>query len=299
MTPSENLTIKATHLFLYYKDLAGAQNFYEQILGFKRVLDYGFATIHQISPTTYIGLVDEARGMHKATEPKTVTLSTITEEIDEWYQYLNIKGVKMRHRLDDAIRHPTRGFVAYDPEGYFLEFETFLQQGQNDKLRFQLGKTKANYPEKDQKTTRPAKLGVQGNIIWLYYKDLAAAQQFYEEIMGFRLLTDQGFAKIYFASDTGFIGLVDEAQGLHRFSEGKSVTVSFFTDDVQGWFSHIKNEGVKLHTPSIVIESEAVENFVAYDVGGYYLEFDQFLDHELNQDILNTLKKMEVNLSNI
>ena len=83
MTPSENLTIKATHLFLYYKDLAGAQNFYEQILGFKRVLDYGFATIHQISPTTYIGLVDEARGMHKATEPKTVTLSTITEEIDE------------------------------------------------------------------------------------------------------------------------------------------------------------------------------------------------------------------------
>ena len=109
-------------------------------------------------------------------------------------------------------------------------------------------------------------------------------------IMGMKLLTDQSFAKIYSSSKTGFIGLVDEAQGLHRFSEEKSVTVSFFTDDVKGWFSHIKNEGVKLHTPSIMIESEAVENFVAYDVGGYYLEFDQFLDHELNQDIQNTFK---------
>ena len=290
----ENLNIKATQLFLYYKDLAGAQYFYEQILGFKRVLDYGFATIHQISPTTYIGLVDEARGMHKATEPKTVTLSFITEDIDEWYQYMNIKGVKMRHRLDDAIRHPTRGFVAYDPEGYFLEFETFLQHRQNDKLRFQLNKTKAIYPEKDQKTTRPDRLGIQGNIIWLYYQDLPAAQKFYEEVLGFKFLTDQGFAKVYLSSDTGFIGLVDEAQGLHHFSVEKSVTVSFFTDDVKNWFSHVKSKGVKLHTPSIVIESEAVENFVAYDTGGYYLEFDQFLDHELNQDILNTFKNKGV-----
>jgi len=67
--PFEYLNIKATHLFLYTKDFARAQNFYERILGFKRVLDYGFATIHQISQTTYIGLVDEARGMHKTTEP--------------------------------------------------------------------------------------------------------------------------------------------------------------------------------------------------------------------------------------
>jgi len=196
----------------------------------------------------------------------------------------------MRHHIDDATRHPTRGFVAYDPDGYSLEFETFLQQKQNDQLRFQLSKTKAIYPDKDQQTTRPEKLGVQGNIIWLYYKDLTAAQQFYEEIMGFRLLTDQGYAKVYFSSDTGFIGLVDETQGLHHFSEEKSVTVSFFTDDVKGWFSHIKNAGIKLHTPSIGIESEAVENFVAYDVGGYYIEFDQFLDHELNQELLNALK---------
>lgn len=292
MTSSETLNIKANHIFLYYKDLAGARKFYEGTLGLNRVLDFGFASIHQISPTSYVGLVDEARGMHKTDEPKTVTLSFITEEIDEWYQYLNEKGLKMHRPLGDATRHPTRGFVAYDPEGYFLEFETFLQHAQNDKLRVQLDKTKAVYPEKNQKTTRSEKLGVQGNIIWLYYKDLAAAQRFYERIMGFKLLTDQGFAKVYSSSKTGFIGLVDEAQGLHRFSEEKSVTVAFFTDDVKRWFSHLKNNDVKLHTSSIMVESEAVENFVAYDVGGYFLEFDRFLDHEKNHDIIAALKKV-------
>jgi predicted enzyme related to lactoylglutathione lyase len=285
-----NLNIQATHIFLYYQNLASAQNFYEHTLGLKRVLDYGFASIHQISPTTYIGLVDEARGMHKSTEPKTVTLSFITEEIDEWYRYLNHEGVKMHRPLEDATRHPTRGFVAYDPEGYFLEFETFLMHEQNSKLRRQLSKTEAIYPEKDPSTTRPEKLGVQGNVIWLYYQDLTAAQKFYENIMRFGLLTDQGFAKIYYSSETGFIGLVDESQGLHRFSKEKSVTVSFFVRDIDNWFSYLKNQGVKLRAPTIMVESNAVENFVAYDVGGYYLEFDRFLEHEKNQELLATLK---------
>lgn len=288
MISFEHLTIKANHIFLYYKNLARAQKFYEDILGLTRVLDFGFATIHQISPTSYVGLVDESKGMHKTTEPKTVTLSFITEEIDEWYRYLTDKNVGMHHPLKNATRHPTRGFIAYDPEGYFLEFETFLEQDQNDKLRYQLGKTKAIYPKKEQLTTRPEKLGVQGNIIWLYYKDLAAAQRFYEGVMGFELLTDQGFAKVFSSSKTGFIGLVDEAQGLHRFSEEKSVTVCFFTDDLKSWFSHLRKEGAKLHTTSIRIEGGAVENFVVYDPAGYYLEFDKFLDHKENQNIINT-----------
>jgi predicted enzyme related to lactoylglutathione lyase len=287
---TEKMNIKANHLFLYYKDLGRAQFFYEHTLGLKRVLDYGFASIHQISPTTYVGLVDEASGMHKATEPKSVTLSFITEEIDGWYQYLKDQGVEMHRPLGDATRHPTRGFVAYDPEGYFLEFETFLPHEQNKVLREQLVGSKAFYPSPDQGTTRPKNLGLQGNVIWLYYQDLAATHRFYEAIMGFQLVTDQGFAKVYASSDTGFIGLVDEAQGLHRFSEQKSVTVCFFTDDVVNWFRHFENEGVKLHTPSIMIESEAVEIFVAYDVGGYYLEFDRFLAHEKNRDILNAIE---------
>ena len=74
----------------------------------------------------------------------------------------------MRGPVKNATRHPTRGFVAYDPEGYFLEFETFLDDPQNMKLREQFKKTKAIHPDQNQKSGRPENLGIQGNVIWLY-----------------------------------------------------------------------------------------------------------------------------------
>jgi catechol 2,3-dioxygenase-like lactoylglutathione lyase family enzyme len=277
------LSINANNLFLYYQDLENAQEFYEGILGLRRVYDFGFASLHQVSPTTYISLVDESRGMHKAKEPKSVTLSFITQEVDDWFKYIAKQGVPFHRILADATRHPTRGFVALDPEGYFLEFETFLQHPQNISLNEKLSASQSVYPRSAQATARPANLGVQGNICWLYYEDLPVAQVFYEDTMGLPLLVDQGFARVYGSSKTGFIGLVDGAQGLHKYSREKSVTVSFFSDDLKAWWKHLKGKGIRFHSPSISVESGAVENFVVYDPGDYYLEFDRFLDTERYQ----------------
>ena len=81
----------------------------------------------------------------------------------------------------------------------------------------------------------PPGLGFNGSITWLYYKDLLQMQNFYEETIGFNLVADQGWTKIYQVSPTGFLGLVDERRGMHSFSEDKAVYVSFFLDDVEGW----------------------------------------------------------------
>jgi catechol 2,3-dioxygenase-like lactoylglutathione lyase family enzyme len=126
--------VQANIVFLYYRDLAAAQRFYENVLGLVLAVDQGFAKIYQVSPTSFVGLVDESQGLHRASESKAVTLSFVTEQIDEWYAYLKEKGVPMHRPLGDATRHPTRGFVALDPEGYFLEFERFLDHPQNRKL---------------------------------------------------------------------------------------------------------------------------------------------------------------------
>lgn len=128
------LGVQANIVFLYYKDIPAAQRFYEDIIGLALTVDQGFAKIYQVSPTSFIGLVDESQGLHRASQAKPVTVSFVTEQIDQWYDYLVSKGVKMRGPIGDATRHPTRGFVAYDPEGYFLEFERFLDHPQNAKL---------------------------------------------------------------------------------------------------------------------------------------------------------------------
>jgi catechol 2,3-dioxygenase-like lactoylglutathione lyase family enzyme len=290
MMSIEDLNVKANLVFLYYKDLVSAQNFYENTLGLEMVLDYGFAKLFRISKTTYVGLVDEQKGMHSAAEPKTVTLSFVTEEIDDWYTYLKDKGVEMRGELGDAARHPTRGFVAYDPEGYFLEFERFLDFSQNTRLLTRMSRFKPVYPPDGPDTSRPKNLGIQANIVWLYYRDLDAAQRFYEEVLRLELVTDQGFAKVYACSATGYIGLVDEAQGLHRFSEEKSVTVSFISSQVDEWYSYLKERELKMREELSDGESIPVRTFVTYDIAGYFLEFDCFLEDEKNAKILDYLR---------
>jgi catechol 2,3-dioxygenase-like lactoylglutathione lyase family enzyme len=134
MNRPETPGVQANIVFLYYRDVPAAQRFYEDVIGLRLAVDQGFSKIYQVSPTSFIGLVDESQGLHRASEAKAVTVSFVTEKIDEWYAYLLSKGVKMRGPIGDATRHPTRGFVAYDPEGYYLEFERFLDHPQNARL---------------------------------------------------------------------------------------------------------------------------------------------------------------------
>jgi catechol 2,3-dioxygenase-like lactoylglutathione lyase family enzyme len=286
--------ISANLLFFYYADLAGAQRFYEDILGIERVLDYGFASIHRVGPTSFLGLVDGGSGMHSPDEPKTVTLSFITGEVDGWYAHLEGRGIRMHRPLGDATRHPTRGFVALDPEGYFLEFETFLDHPQNVELRATLAARPTLYPEGTSAPDgpgRPSELGVQGTVFWLYYKDIPAAQRFYEKALGASLLVDQGFAKVYSSTAAGFIGLVDEAQGLHRFSEAKAVNVAFVTPDVDLWFECLKSAEAPIKEPLGEAEEGLVRAFVALDPAGYFLEFNWFRPDPKNERILGLLSK--------
>lgn len=290
MVERDFLGIQANMLFFYYQHLDAAEKFYCDILGLEVVVDYGFAKVLKVSKTLYLGLVDETEGMHRASEPKTVTLSTVTAEIDEWYEYLLNRGVPMHRPLGDSSRLPIRGFVALDPEGYFLEFETFFEHPQNEKLLPRLSSDDAVYPSAEQQASRPQNLGILANIIWLYYTELDEAEKFYENVFGFDLLVDQGFAKVYTSSSSVFVGLVDQAQGLHKFSKEKAVTLSFITDDIDSWYNNLLDKGLKMREELADSETIPVRAFVTYDVAGYFLEFDRFLADERNAQILSFLK---------
>ena len=134
------LGVQANIVFLYYRDIPAAQRFYEDVIGLRLTVDQGYSKIYQISPTSFVGLVDETQGLHRASDAKPVTLSFVTEQVDAWYEYLVERGVRMRAPLRDGTRQPTRGFVAIDPEGYLLEFEWFPDHPQNTLLRQALGR---------------------------------------------------------------------------------------------------------------------------------------------------------------
>ena len=283
--------IKANMIFFYYKNLDKAVEFYEEILGLPEVLDYGFAKAFQLSQTTYVCLVDEIKGMHRASEPKTVTLSIITQQVDGWYQYLKERGVKIHSPLSESSRLPIKGFVALDSEGYYLEFETFKKHEQNKNILPLLKKIIPLYPTKKEKKSRPQDLGIQGSIFWLYYQDLNKARNFYENTLKLKFLVNQGFAQIYASSASGFIGPVDGSQGLHPFTEKKAVNIGFITDQITHWYEYLVDKGLKIKSPLDETQEGRVKVFIAFDIADYYFEFDSFNPHPDNQRLLLSFEK--------
>jgi predicted enzyme related to lactoylglutathione lyase len=284
--------ILATNAFFYYKRLENAWCFYRDILGFQTVADYGFAKIMRVAQTSFVTLVDSDSGMHNAQEPKSVTLAMVTEQVTAWYDYLVASGIPMHRKLEIRAGSPHDGFVTIDPEGYFLEFECFNSHQENISLLPLLSSLDTTYAAPGN---RPQELGVKATVLWLYYHDLSSAQQFHEGLLGVEPLVDQGWAKVYPISSSGFIGFVDGEHGLHKPTKQKCVTVSFITDNVDSWFQRAAGwNDFDLLTPKITHESERVRLFVSTDPEGYYFEWDTFLIHNDNADLLRQLRKCRI-----
>lgn len=281
--------LQASNAFYYYRDVDKAWAFYRDILGLETVVDYGFAKILRLAGSSYVTLVDAERGMHSADEPKTVTLSLVSEQVEAWYAYLKSKGVPIHSELRVEEGRPHDGFVAVDPEGYYLEFERFNPHPENQDLIPLLSRLE---PLSGETGKRPPQLTVQATIYWLYYDDLARMQRFYEELLGVPLLVDQGWAKVYNVTGSGFLGLVDGSRGLHQATPKKGVTLSFFTATVEAWFNYARHvQGIEYRSQELGSESGRVTTFVAYDPEGYFLEWDTFLPVEGNEKLLEQLSR--------
>ena len=126
--------ISGNIIFTYYHDLARAADFYARIMGLELVLDQGFAKVFQLTPHSFIGLVDSERGTLKASETKSVMVATVTDDVDKWYAHLVANDVTIFKPLKEHPSIGVRGFMALDPEGYVLEFEQFLETERNEML---------------------------------------------------------------------------------------------------------------------------------------------------------------------
>lgn len=115
--------------FFYYRDLARAQRFYEEVMGFTVAIDQRWAKIMAITETAHVGLVDEAKGMHKSAPVKPVQLCMRVPDVDAWYAYLQSVGVANLSELFVNEGIGIRAFVFEDPEGYQIEIQTATRAG--------------------------------------------------------------------------------------------------------------------------------------------------------------------------
>lgn len=278
--------VAATNLFWYYRDRMAAKDFYTSILGLQVVAEYDNSTILQIAKDSYLTLVDDGKGMHTADEPKSVALALLTRQLPQWWDYLQEQSINVKYTYKPREGNAHDGFVIVDPEGYLLEFEVFKQHPENEPAMPLLNRA-PDVPAKPTVANAPDSLAFHGTVAWLYYQDVLAMELFMEQTLGFPLVIDQGWAKVYPASETGYIGLVDERRGMNDYTEEKAVNVSFWMNDLDGWWAYAKKE-----QPFPLRQNELTEDaggryraFVGFDPGGYFLEFDEFLEHPANANL--------------
>tara|TARA_R110002049_G_scaffold10127_3_gene50428 strand:- start:138318 stop:138719 length:402 start_codon:yes stop_codon:yes gene_type:complete len=110
--------------FQYYRDLATAMAFYENVLGFTLAIDQGWSKIYRIDGQAHVGLVDEKRGMQKWAEHKTVQICLRVPDVDAWHAWAASQNVPGLTAPRDSAELGIRAFVMNDPEGYQIEVQT-------------------------------------------------------------------------------------------------------------------------------------------------------------------------------
>jgi len=272
--PMTEFGTTASNVFFYYEDVEAATKFYQEVMGFHVAADYGFAKIMQVAPKSFITLVDHTKGMHSADEPKTTAIALVTDQLDQWWDYIQTQDIEMRstaYTPRGGSAHD--GFVAVDPE--------------NERFMPLLDATETLYA--DSASNVPKGLGFKATVVWFYYKDMAAIQRFYEDVMGFDLVADQGWAKIYRIGPTGYFGPVDEQRGMHNYTEKKAVTLSLITGDIDGWYRYTSEHSAIAMRSEDISDTERYRAFVGYDPEGYYLEWDVFKSVTDNEKLIEAI----------
>lgn len=126
-TAPGGLPVDAQVTFFYYKDLAAPERFYGETLGFAKTFDKGWVKFFQLTEHSYVGLVDEAHGHHKALDQKSVMLSIETPALEAWYERAKARGASFQNHPDftAAGEKMVTGFMLSDPGGYTVEFFRF------------------------------------------------------------------------------------------------------------------------------------------------------------------------------
>ena len=119
---------------------------------------------------------------------------------------------------------------------------------------------------------RPA---IDRSIVFTYSNDLAAAAQFFGEVMELELVVDQGPCRIYRLTEQSFLGVCTLPD---RPSAQAGVTITIVSDDVDGWHRFLTAKGVSYVREPAPSERFGIYSSLFLSPHGYRIEIQRFDD---------------------
>lgn len=112
-------------------------------------------------------------------------------------------------------------------------------------------------------------------ITFIYYKDLQKGMDFYGKVLGFPLEIDQGWSKIYRISEAGYVGVVDETRGMHKWHATKTLQICIRVPDADAWYEYCKSIEVENLSRMFQSDELKIKAFVFDDPEGYQVEIQE------------------------
>ena len=122
-------------------------------------------------------------------------------------------------------------------------------------------------------------MNFDSTITFFYYNNINYVISFYEEILGFELVLDQGLARIYRVGKESYFGIVDGNKGHLKHQTHSAVLLTILTESVEEWHQDLQEKGVKNLSP--IQKGRFCEHFFFEDPAGYAIEIQRFHQPEV------------------
>lgn len=116
--------------------------------------------------------------------------------------------------------------------------------------------------------------GFDQQVTFLLVADLDRSVRFYEDVLGLRLVLDQGDCRIFAVAGNAFIGLCERPGR----SGHDSLLVTLVTDEVDQWHSRLIAAGARCEQAPQHSDKYNVYHAFYRDPDGFLVEIQQFLD---------------------
>ncbi len=123
------------------------------------------------------------------------------------------------------------------------------------------------------------KKGFDQQITFIYVQDLAISKGFYENLLGFDLVLDQGSCRIVKTSGDAYLGYCSSPD---RESGGDGALITLVTPRVDEWYEYLQDNEVVLFDPPKLNPEYGIYHFFFLDPDGYRLEIQRFQDENWN-----------------
>lgn len=121
--------INQSIVFTYTDDLEAGSAFFSEVLELDLVVDQGVCRIYRLTESSFVGVCSIPG---RPSNAAAVTITMVSDEVDEWHTFLASKGVEYVKPPGHSPEFEVYSSLFISPDGYRVEIQRFDDSAWSD-----------------------------------------------------------------------------------------------------------------------------------------------------------------------